>query len=96
MIFSSSYPKVMAAASALHRSVLRRSGPAGVKPGLKDGRRVGVLVEFVVAEQPQQTVVFVLGPRGGSSRVEENVGAIGLFGDRGQFGGVQHVEGMRA
>ncbi|MFE5091932.1 hypothetical protein ACFRCI_16410 [Streptomyces sp. NPDC056638] len=68
------------------------AGGGGIEPGLQDGRRVGVLAEFVAAEQPQHTVVLVLGGRDGRRRVQEPVGAAGLLGDPCRLGGVQHVE----
>ncbi|MFD4763625.1 hypothetical protein ACFWOJ_33685 [Streptomyces sp. NPDC058439] len=51
-----------------------------------------VLVEVVVAKQPQYTVVLVLGGRDGRRRLQEPVGAVDLLGDPGQLGGVQHGE----
>lgn len=74
--------------------VLIGDGGGGVEPGLRDGRRVGVLVEFVVAEQPQHPVVFVRGGRDGGGRVQEPVGAFDVLGDPGQFGRAQHVQGV--
>lgn len=49
----------------------------GVEPGLQDCRGVGVLGQFVVAHQPQHTVVFVRGDRDASYRAQEPVGAAG-------------------
>ncbi|WP_329345437.1 hypothetical protein OG252_01510 [Streptomyces sp. NBC_01352] len=67
-------------------------GCGGVGPGLQDGRRVGVLAEFVVVELPEHTVVYGLGGWDGGCRVEEPLGAFDLLGDPGQPGGVQHME----
>ncbi|MFH8419303.1 hypothetical protein [Streptomyces collinus] len=50
----------------------------GVEPGLQDGRRVGVLGEFIVAQQSQHTVVFVLGGGHGGRSGEEPGGAFDL------------------
>jgi hypothetical protein len=54
-----------------------------------------MLAEFVVVHQPHHTVALILGHRDGSRRGQEPVGAAGLFGDPGQFSGVQPVEAVR-
>lgn len=48
----------------------------GAEPGLQDGGGAGVVGESDVAQQPQHTVVFVLGSGDGRRRVQEPGGTL--------------------
>jgi hypothetical protein len=70
-------------------SVHTPSLSGGIQPGLQDGARVGVLVEFVVGEEPEHGLGVVGWGECGRGRVQP-VGGVVLVADPREF---ERVEG---